>query len=284
MPARKSLASFFLLYSLPFAPAPTRSPAQSLADRAWVLLSPAVKQSNTEKRLIAVRVLGLLPNDARAAQLAEAALHDPKPQLRAAAATALGNMRAATSVPALKKALSDKDLSVALAAAHALRQLNDPACYEVYYAILTGQRKSSEGFFDQETEMFRDPKELAMMGFEQGLGFVPYAGIGWDAWRTIEKDRTSGSPTKAAAATNLAADPDPRTAVALLSAAHDHNWLIRVAALQALALRGDPSLASKIDSLLNDPKLEVSYTAAAAIIRLTTLPSQKPVQHPDPQP
>jgi len=281
MPLRKSLAFFFLLYSLAFAPASTHSPDQSLADRAWTLLSSASKQSNTQRRLIAVRVLGLVPNDACIAQLAEAALYDPKPEIRAAAATALGKMRAATSVPALKTALSDKDLSVVLAAAHALRQLNDPACYEVYYAILTGQRKSSAGFFDQETEMFRDPKQLALMGFEQGLGFVPYAGMGWDAWRTIEKDRASGSPTKAAAATNLAADPDPRTTVALVNAAHDRNWLIRVAALQALAQRGDPSLAPKIDSLLNDPKLEVSYTAAAAILRLTTPPSQK---HADPQP
>jgi HEAT repeat protein len=281
MPARKALAFFFLLYSLPFAPVPTHSRDQSLADRAWILLSSASKQSNTQRRLIAVRVLGLVPNDARVAQLAEAALYDRKPEIRAAAATALGKMRATDSAPALKKVLSDKDLSVVLAAAHALHQLNDPACYEVYYAILTGQRKSSAGFFEQETEMFRDPKQLALMGFEQGLGFVPYAGMGWDAWRTIEKDRSSGSPTKAAAATNLAADPDPRTAIALVNAAHDRNWLIRVAALQALAQRGDPSLAPKIDSLLNDPKLEVSYTAAAAILRLTTPPSPKPT---DPQP
>jgi HEAT repeat protein len=245
-------------------------PGQSTQEKAWTLLQAGARQYKTESRVTAVRVLGLLPDNDRATELAQDALQDAKPEVRAAAATALGKMRAASSVTLLKKALSDKKFSVVLAAAHALRELKDPACYEVYYAILTGQRKSSEGFFEQETQMFRDPKELAKMGFEQGIGYVPYAGIGWDAARTIMKDRSDGSPVKAAAASNLVSDPDPRTAAALVSAAHDRNWVVRVAALQAIAERGDPSLASKIEPLLNDSKKEVKYTAAAAILRLGT--------------
>lgn len=233
----------------------------------------AAQQPKTETRVIAVRVLGLLPDDDRATQLAKDALRDPKPEVRVAAATALGKMHAASAIAQLKKALSDKEFSVVLAAAHALRELKDPACYEVYYAILTGQRRSSEGFFEQETEMFHDPKELAKMGFEQGIGYVPFAGIGWDAVQTIMKDRSSGSPVKAASASSLASDPDPRTAAALVNATHDRNWVIRVAALQAIAERGDPTLAGKIEPLLNDSKKEVKYTAAATILRLGALSS-----------
>jgi HEAT repeat protein len=243
-------------------------PGQSTQDKAWTLLEAAAKQPKTERRVTAVRVLGLLPDNDRATQLAEGALRDPKPEVRVAAATALGKMRAASSVAQLKKALSDKEFSVVLAAAHALRELKDPACYEVYYAILTGQRKSSEGFFEQETEMFHDPKELTKIGFEQGIGYVPYAGIGWDAVRTIMKDRSEGSPVKAAAASSLASDPDLRTAAALVNATHDRNWVIRVAALQAIAERGNPTLASKSEPLLNDSKREVKYTAAATILHL----------------
>jgi HEAT repeat protein len=245
-------------------------PGQSTQEKAWTLLQAGVRQYKTESRVTAVRVLGLLPDTDRATELAQGALQDPKPEVRAAAATALGKMHAASSVTLLKKALSDKKFSVVLAAAHALHELKDLACYEVYYAILTGQRKSSEGFFEQETEMFRDPKELAKMGFEQGIGYVPYAGLGWDAVRTIMKDRSDGSPVKAAAASNLVYDPDPRTAAALVNAAHDRNWVVRVAALQAIAERGDPTLAGKIEPLLNDSKKEVKYTAAAAILRLGT--------------
>ena len=230
-------------------------------------------QSKTERRVVAVRVLGLLTNNDRATRLAQDALQDPKPEVRAAAATALGKMRAASSVTPLKRALSDKKFSVVLAAAHALHELKDPACYEVYYAILTGQRKVSEGFFGQGTEMFHDPKELATMGFEQGIGYVPYAGIGWDAVRTIMKDRSDGSPVKAAAASNLVSDPDPRTAAALVGATHNGNWVVRVAALEAIAARGDPTASGKIEPLLTDSKLEVKYTAAAAIARLGAQPS-----------
>lgn len=245
---------------------------QSTKEKAWELLEAGARQSKTEKRVTAIRVLGLLPDNDRAAQLAEGALQDPKPQVRAAAATALGKMGAPSSIAHLKAALADKEFSVVLAAAHALHQLKDPACYEVYYAILTGERKSSEGFFKEQTEMFHDPKELAKMGFEQGIGYVPYAGIGWDAVRTIMKDRSDGSPVKAAAATNLVSDPDSRTAAALVNATHNRNWVVRVAALEAIAERGDSTASDKIEPLLQDSKLEVKYTAAATIVRLGSRP------------
>jgi HEAT repeat protein len=100
---------------------------------------------------------------------------------------------------------------------------------------------------------------------------VPFAGIGWDAVRIIMKDRSEGSPVKAASASSLASDPDPRATTALVNATHDRNWVIRVAALQAIAERGDPALADEIEPLLNDSKKEVRYTAAATILRLGAL-------------
>jgi len=47
------------------------------------------------------------------------------------------------AIPGLKKALSDRNPAVVLAVAHALQVLNDPAGYEVYYEVLTGERKSA---------------------------------------------------------------------------------------------------------------------------------------------
>lgn len=77
--------------------------------------------------MIAVRVLGLLPDSHRAIQLAQDALRDTNPEVRAAAATPLGKMRALSSVPRLKELLSDEQFSVAMAAANALHELSDPA-------------------------------------------------------------------------------------------------------------------------------------------------------------
>jgi HEAT repeat protein len=251
--------------------------AQSATDKAWAILDSAVQQKDLEKRVMAVRVLGLVPNDDRATHLAEKALQDPKPEVRAAAATALGHMEASAAIPELKRALSDKKMKVVLAAAHALRLMHDPACYEVYYEILTGERKGSGSFVEEETEMLHDPKQLAKIGFEEGIGYVPYAGIGWNAFETIRKNRHDGSPVKAAAATNLALDPDPLSAAALVKATHDKNWVIRVAALEAIAKRGDPSLTPKIEDRLSDRKDEVQYTAAAVIAHLSRLAETKKI-------
>ena len=47
------------------------------------------------------------------------------------------------------------------------------------------------------------------------------------------------------------------------------NWMLRVAALEAIAKREDPSLLPSIGQELQDPRREVRYTAAAAMIHLS---------------
>ncbi len=240
--------------------------AAAPAEQAWAVLMSGVADQNTDKRATAVRVLGLLPNNTRARKLAETALSDEKGEVRAAAALALGQMQARGSLGKLRTALDDKDSAVALAAANALKEMRDPTAYRVYYEVLTGQMKSGGGLLADQTTKLRDPKKMAEFGFEQGIGHVPFVGIGYTAIRALTKD--DSSPVRAAAAKVLASDPDPRSAKALLDATLDKSWLVRVAALDALAHRGDASLVSKIGPALNDEKDAVRFTAAAAIVRL----------------
>jgi hypothetical protein len=75
-------------------------------------------------------------------------------------------------------------------------------------------------------------KKLAEIGFQEGIGFIPFAGLGWKAFKTIRKG--DPSPARAAAATILADDPEPRTTEALANATGDKNWIIRAAALEPL--------------------------------------------------
>ena len=84
--------------------------------------------------------------------------------------------------------MEDQDPSVALAAAHALDLMHDNSAYEVYYEILNGDRKAGKGLIASQTSMLHDPKKMAEFGFEQGIGFVPFAGIGWGAIKAIRKD------------------------------------------------------------------------------------------------
>ncbi len=238
------------------------------ADPAWSLLEAGLTQKSSARRLTAVQNLGRIPNDPHAIELAEKALKDKSSGVRAAAATALGSMHASAADAELKQALNDKNLAVVMAAAHALSLLNDPACYDVYYAIFTGARKNDEGMIAQEMKILHDPKQLVEMGVDEGIGLVPYAGDGWEAYQTIMKDKKDGAAAKAALVTALAKDPEPRTGKLLLTVSQNHNWVLRVAALQAIAKRGDPVLLPEIEPRLSDSKREVRYAAAATIIRL----------------
>ncbi len=237
-------------------------------DKAWDILNSAVVSGSAD-RATAVSVLGLLPDDPQALDLAKHALDDPDLHVRIAGCNALGNMRASSAIPELQKALSDKELSVVVAAAHALNQLRDSSAYDVYYAILTGEVKDSKGFVAKQLDTLKDPKQLAQIGFSQGIGFVPFAGMGWDAFRMLHK--TDPSPIRAAAAQALASDPDPKTGDALAAATTDKNWIVRVAALEAICKRGEPGLLPKIEGAMSDPKRKVRYTAAAAVIRLSAI-------------
>ncbi len=243
--------------------------AQTPQQQAWNILRAGVNQKNTGKRTQAVRALRLLPGDPEALEMAQRALQDQKPDVRAAAATALGLMGSNVSIPELKKALSDKEPSVVLAAAHALQVLNDPAGYEVYYEVLTGERKSAEGLGAQGMETLKNRKKMAKLGFEEGLGFIPFADIGYSAAKAVGKDDTS--PVRAAAAKALVNDPDPRIGQALVRAASDKSWIVRAAALLAIAKQGDPELLNGIVPAMSDTNEAVRCTAAAAVIRLTTL-------------
>jgi HEAT repeats len=266
--------------STPQTPATEPSPQaaspktpQTPKEQAWQIIDSACAGDKTADHAMAIRVLGLMPDDGKALTLAEQALENDKPEIRAAGASALGDMKAKTSIPKLKDAIDDKDPLVALSAAHALELMHDDSAYEVYYEILTRQRKTGKGIIASETSILKDPKKMAQLGFEEGIGFIPFAGIGYGAVRTIMKD--DSSPVRAAAARVLAHDPDPETTKALANAASDKSWLVRAAALEALAKREDPTALDKIAVHMYDDKALVKYTAAATVLRLTTIKEER---------
>lgn len=250
----------------------TTQSAKNLKDQAWEVLQVGVNADKKEDRAGAVQALGLIPNNSRARKIAETALTDDAPEVRATAAAALGEMESRKSVPKLRLATDDQDPAVALAAAHALLELKDNSGYAVYYEILTGERKTGKGLLAQAAA-YKDPKKIAEVGFQQALGFIPFGGLGWRAFKMVKKD--DSSPARAAAATVLAKDPDPDSTEALVNAVGDKNWIIRAAALEALARRGNPSVLNTVELYLSDEEGEVKYTAAATALRLTAIKESK---------
>ncbi len=260
--------------SVPLFASQSTDDVESPRHHAWDMLMTAAFSKSTEERTNGIRALGLLRDNTDARKLAENALNDKSPDVRAAAATALGQMHSTESIPKLEQSLSDKKVPVVMAAAHSLRELkDDKIAYAVYYDLLTGERKTGDGLIAQQLDTLKNPRELAKIGVSEGIGYIPFAGIGWDAYRTMHKK--DPNPVRAVAATFLAHDPDPASAAALVKATRDKDWIVRAAAIEAIALRGDPALLPKVELRLTDKHPKVRYSAAAAVIRLSAIESSK---------
>lgn len=250
--------------------------AQTPLAQAWGILNAGASDKNSEQRIATMRVLQLIPGDAKAVAMAEKGLQDKDVEVRVAAVLSLGAMKSKNAIPQLVAVgKSDTEGAVVMAAAKSLIELGDVRGYEAYYAALTGQRKSGESLIGGEekelNQLLKDPKQMETMAFEQGLGFVPFGGYGLQAYDAIHKSETKEPIVKATSIRILAKDPDPRTAKALVAATTDKSEIVRAAAFDALARRGDPAVLPDLASGLKDEKEEVKLTAAAAVIHLSTM-------------
>jgi HEAT repeat protein len=251
----------------PSQPAADEPPAPDLQEKAWQVLQSGLHSKKVVQRTEAVKALSLLAGNRQAVRFSLRAMRDKNPHVRAAAASTLGELHATNTIPALKASLSDKDPSVMLAATHALFVLRDPVAYEIYYAILMGDKKTSVGLIQSQLDRLKDPKQVAQMGFEQGIGFVPYAGMGYEAYRQLKKSKDS--PVREAAARYLALDPDSISEDALIQVAlTDNNMFVREAALDALAEKNDTTCIGRLANNLDDDKYPIRYRTAATIIHL----------------
>jgi HEAT repeat protein len=177
-------------------------------------------------------------------------------------------MGALSSVPKLKSVLDDKEPAVVLAAAHSLFLLGDrEEVYDIDYEVLTGERKSADGFVQSQLSELHDPKAVALMGFETGIGFMPFGGEAYEVFKRASKD--GRTPVRVAAAKELVADRDPRIDTALARACSDKKWPVRAAAVWAIAKRDDPTLLNAITPMLDDKNESVRYDASAAVLRLS---------------
>jgi HEAT repeat protein len=248
-------------------PAAEEPSAPDLQEKSWQVLQSGLHSKKVVQRTEAVKALSLLAGNRQAVRFSLRAMRDKNPHVRAAAASTLGELHATNTIPALKASLSDKDPSVMLAATHALYVLKDPVAYEIYYAILMGDKKTSAGLIQSQLDRLKDPKQVAQMGFEQGIGFVPYAGMGYEAYRQLKKSKDS--PVREAAARYLALDPDSISEDALIQVAlTDNNMFVREAALDALAEKNDSSCIGRLANNLDDDKYPIRYRTAATIIHL----------------
>ncbi len=258
------------------------SVAETPRENAWTTLDSGLANKSWDKRSKAVSVLGELTGDKKAEEAAITALQDGRAEVRGAAAQSLGEMGAKSAIPRLLEMTSDKEPAVILAAARSLITLGDDRGYNAFYAVLTGETKTGTSLTDQQKKTLKDPKKMAGLGLQVGVGFVPFGGLAMGGYKLLTKDDTS--PVLAGAALVLAKDPDPKSGQALANAAtQQEKWLVRAAAFDAIAKRGDPSLLPTAVDGLQDKQDEVQYSAAGAVLHLSDIEAQR-AEHRKPAP
>jgi HEAT repeat protein len=270
MPFRLRAGARLLIFLIVFAAVSLSDDASSLNpnQQAWRVLNVGLTSQKASPRVEAVKALSLVSHNRMAERLAMKALGDDDAKVRTAAAATLGQLHATAAIPSLKEALEDKDPAVMVAAAYSLFVLGDKSAYGIYYAILMGEKKASEGMIQSQLDRLKDPKHVAQLGLSEGLGFVPYGGMGMEAYKQIMK--RNAAPVRASAARFLAHDPDPIVEDALVqSALADSSDNVRQAALDALAERGDPHCIKLLKQNLQEKKFAIRYRTAAVIIHLS---------------
>ena len=262
------MTKHFLMPSVALLCAASVSASGPPAERAWLILQDGLNSKRAGQRANAVHALRILVHNSRAQALVEQALTDPDPKVRAAAARALGPMEAVSSEPKLKALLNDKEPFVVLAAAHSLFLLGDrDEVYDIDYEVLNGERKSADGFVASQISELRDPKAVAAMGLETGIGFMPFGGEAYEVYKRVRKDDVT--PVRVAAAKELITDRDPKVDAALTKACSDRKSSVRAAAVFAIAKRDNPALLNVILPLMEDKNEIVRFEAAAAVLRLS---------------
>lgn len=258
------------------APEPVTSEAsiEALREVAWKILADASASAKVQSRSDALSALSILGSDPRAVRTVERELGDSDDGNRAQAATSLGDMRARSTIPKLRKTMmEDPSPVVSFAAARALWLLADRSGREILYGVLRGEQKATDGIvkrrIDKAKKEIHDPKALALIAANEASGALlgPFA-MGVSLAEEYAKD--TSAPVQARCASLLAADNTSNTAEQLAGALDDKNWAVRVAAARALVKMNRKEVIPQLRQMMATDKDEpVRLVAAAAILKLS---------------
>jgi HEAT repeat protein len=255
--------------------AATAALAQSPIEKAYTVLDTATKDANPAKRIAALQSMGVISPQARPVALVEGMLNDKDSGTRQSACTTLGEMKSRASIPKLQEALNDKAPEVVFAAARSLYAMGDPGGRAILISVLGGDQADSSGLIASSLRdaklKLHDPKALLLIGVNESAGLLGPFGIGVPIAERLMKDKESSGKT--AAALLLATDTSEDSKKAIRAALSDKNWTVRAAAARAVAIRGITAYYEDVAAMLDDKRDEVTYTAAAVVIRLKQPPA-----------
>jgi HEAT repeat protein len=261
-----------LLLSIAIATTALCQSVPSAGEQSRAILDKALKESNPDTRKQAVIALSLAGTSEPFLSQVESMLDDKDVEVRLAAVASLVDLPSERTTAKLHKALNDDVPEVSFAAARALWTLNDPEGKAALFSILSGETKTTTGFFPKQKReamrMMHTPRTMFMFAMVTGAAFAPVPGVGAGiaSMQGILSD--AGVSGRATVALLFGTEKNAATLQALRDALSDKDWSVRAAAVHSLALWNDPSLQEDIVPLLEDKKEAVRLRAAAGYLRL----------------
>jgi HEAT repeat protein len=259
--------------------------APSKTESSWDVLKKGLQDSNPEKRkLAAMALMGTGINPTTLQLLYDALANDKDPEVRQAAASSLGELKARAAIPKLKTAI-ENDPPVSFAAARALWIMGDHSAKDLIEEVATGQQKNATGKMAsaklEANRRLHDPNGLAKTGAEQAAYALlgPFS-IGMRAATELAKD--AGAQSRLLAITLLSQQCDAESVSSIETAMEDDkNDTVRAGAAKALGICGARSKVDKLMLAVMSEKYPVQIAAAASVIHLSSGPAKPGASPPD---
>ncbi|MEQ1883919.1 MAG: HEAT repeat domain-containing protein [Bryobacteraceae bacterium] len=261
-------------------PAPVQAQPSETEMRARQMMVDALADKNPDVRKQAVVSLGLVGSREPFISLVESMLTDKDIYVRLASIASLVDLKSTRTVGALQKALYDEAPEVTYAAAKQLWAINDPEGRKAMMAVLSGEAKTSSGFFTLQMRdrlrMLHTPKTMFLFALKEGAGFAPVPGLGDGVSSLQDLLSDSNVSGRATAALLMGRDRSNDVLRALREGLTDKDASVRAASVHSLALWNDPALIEDIAPLLSDSRAPVRLRAAAAYVRLVWVKAGSP--------
>ena len=242
---------------------------------AWKTLNDGLAEKLSDRRVEAIAALGTIGIRPDVLRFVESGLEDKTLEVRQVAAVTLGDMKARSSIPKLRKALDDESAAVSFTAAQALWNMGDHSGLSIFVQVLAGERKTKPGMIHTQwhdmQQKLHDPRALIELGASETAGaFLGPGGFGVTVIEELARDKSSAP--RAIAAQMLGHDNSEESREAVELALSEKSWVVRASAAEAMGRQGSPRDIDKLAPLLDDTHPEVRYSAAAAIVRLAPRP------------
>lgn len=242
-------------------------------DTAHNIISVGLNSGNPAMRVEAIAATGMIAKSQSVRKRIEEFLTDKDVSVRIAAANTLADLGFKESEPALEKVLdTDQVPEVEFAAAKALYKLQDPKGKQTLENILYGNINTNSSYIQRQKRRvfssFHSVHGATIFLLSTGGGFVPVPGAGMGLSEVARLMDDSALTPRATIVLLLGRQSGPDADKLLLFSLKDKDWTVRASAALMIALTARSDMRQDIVPLMSDNEAKVRFRAAGAYLHL----------------